>query len=146
MKTALCGLMVLAFAAASASAQAQAAAGNDATAAKTAVTADVPDITVADLKKAMADQAVTLLDCNGSASYAKGHLPGAIDFDAAKANLAKLLPADKDTLIVAYCGGPKCLAYKAGVQAAQQLGYTNVKHFSGGLSGWKGAGENLETK
>ena len=146
MKTALCGLMVLAFAAASASAQAQAAAGNDATAAKTAVTADVPDITVADLKKAMADQAVTLLDCNGSASYAKGHLPGAIDFDAAKANLAKLLPADKGTLIVAYCGGPKCLAYKQGIEAARKLGYSKLKHYSGGLSGWRKAEEKLEKK
>lgn len=106
----------------------------------------VADISIEELKKAIADKAVLLLDCNGSDTYAKGHLPGAFDFEANEKDLAKLLPADKSALIVAYCGSPKCLAYKGGVKAAQTLGYTNVKHFSGGLSGWKTAGEPLESK
>ena len=45
----------------------------------------VPDISLVDLKQAIADKAVTLLDCNGSKSYANGHIPGAIDFEGAKA-------------------------------------------------------------
>jgi len=105
----------------------------------------VPDISLANLKQAMADKAVVLIDCNGSASYAKGHIPGAIDFETAKTDLAKRLPADKAGLIVAYCGGPKCRAYTAGADAAKMLGYTNVKHFSGGISGWKDAGEKVAT-
>jgi rhodanese-related sulfurtransferase len=105
----------------------------------------VPDISLADLKQAIADKSVTLLDCNGSKSYAKGHIPGAIDFEGTKADLAKRLPADKTALVVAYCGGPQCLAYKAGAEAATELGYVNVKHFAGGISGWKDAGEKCET-
>jgi len=101
------------------------------------------DISLADLKKALANNAVVLLDCNGSQTYAKGHLPGAIDFEASEGKLATLLPADKGALIVAYCGSPRCLAYRGGVNAARKLGYTNIKHFSGGLSGWKAAGEAL---
>jgi len=54
------------------------------------------------------------------------------------------LPADKAALVVAYCGGPKCMAYQAGADAAMKLGYTNVKHFPGGISGWKKAGEKCE--
>ena len=108
--------------------------------------AETADITVAELKQAIADKKVTLLDCNGSESYEKGHLPGAIDFSAAGDKLATMLPADKAMMIVAYCGGPKCLAYRAGVAAARKLGYTNIKHFSGGLSGWKKAGEKLQGK
>jgi rhodanese-related sulfurtransferase len=104
-----------------------------------------PDISLADLKQAIADKAVVLLDCNGSKSYAKGHIPGAIDFEVAKTDLAKMMPADKAALVVAYCGGPKCMAYKAGAEAAMKLGYTNVKHFSRGISGWKDAGEKCET-
>ena len=104
-----------------------------------------PDISLADLKQAMADKTVTLLDCNGSQSYAKGHIPGAIDFESGKAGLAKRLPKDKAALVVAYCGGPKCMAYKAGAGAAIKLGYTNVRHFSGGISGWNDAGEKSET-
>lgn len=105
---------------------------------------ETPDITVADLKTAIAEKKVTLVDCNGTESYAKGHLPGALDFTAAGENLAKLLPEDKAMLVVAYCGGPKCKAYKAGVAAVKKLGYTNIKYFSGGLSGWQEAGEALE--
>ena len=60
-------------------------------------------------------------------------------------DLAKSLPADKAALVVAYCGSEKCSAYKAGVDAATKLGYTNVKHFSGGLAGWTKAGEKLAT-
>ncbi len=105
----------------------------------------VPDISLADLKQAMADKAVTLLDCNGSKVYAGGHIPGAIDFEGAKKDLEKRLPADKAALVVAYCGGPMCMAYKAGAKAVKKLGYTNVKHFSGGTAGWKDAGEKFES-
>ena len=104
----------------------------------------VPDISVEDLKKAIADKKVLLIDCNGSKSYANGHIPGAINFEAVKDDIAKVLPKDKAALVVAYCGGPKCGAYKAGVDAATKQGYTNVKHFSGGTSGWKEAGEDFE--
>ncbi len=105
---------------------------------------DAPDISLADLKQAMTDKQVCLIDCNGSASYASGHIPGAIDFEANKTDLQKMLPADKSSLLVAYCGGPKCLAYRAGAAAAARLGYTNIRHFSGGLSGWEKAGGKLE--
>lgn len=100
-------------------------------------------IAVADLKQAIADKKATLLDANGSESFLKGHLPGAIDFAANKDDLAKVLPSEKDALIVAYCGGPKCGAWKSAAAAAAKLGYTNVQHFAGGLSGWKEAGETL---
>jgi rhodanese-related sulfurtransferase len=81
---------------------------------------------------------------NGSESYEKGHIPTAIDFDAAEAKLKETLPADKDALIVAYCGGPKCSAYRQAANAAQKLGYKNVKHLSAGISGWKEAGEKTQ--
>ncbi len=102
------------------------------------------DMAIADLKSAIAGKTVLLIDANGSASYAKGHLPGAIDFAAHKDDLAKALPADKAALIVAYCGGPQCGAWKSAAGAVAKLGYTNIKHFSGGISGWQEAGEKLE--
>ncbi len=106
--------------------------------------AEYPDISIDDLKKAISEGKVTVIDVNGSASYAKGRVPGAIDFAANKDNLAAKLPEDKSTLVVAYCGGPSCSAYKAAAKKAEELGYTNVKHLSAGISGWKNAGESLE--
>lgn len=104
----------------------------------------VPDISHEDLKAAIASGKVALIDVNGTDTYKEGHIPGAIDFDANEETLAKLLPADKSTLVVAYCGNEKCGAYKQGVTAAQKLGYTNVQHYSKGIAGWKKAGEPTE--
>jgi rhodanese-related sulfurtransferase len=105
---------------------------------------EYPDISIAELKEAIAEKKVAVIDVNGTSSWEKGHVPGAIDFGTKKAELATLLPEDKATLIVAYCGGPTCGAYKAAAKAAEDLGYTNVKHLSAGISGWLQAGEATE--
>ena len=108
--------------------------------------AQYPDITINELKSVMADKKVTLLDANGTETWQKGHIPGAIDFSVAAGKLASVLPKDKNALVVAYCGGPKCRAYEAAAKAAEKLGYTNVKHLTAGISGWKEAGEKTEAR
>ncbi|MBN9691998.1 MAG: rhodanese-like domain-containing protein [Verrucomicrobia bacterium] len=104
-----------------------------------------PNISTDELKQAITAKKVVLLDVNGTESWQEGHIPGALDFDKVEGKLAKMLPADKDTLIVAYCGNERCTAYKAGATAAKKLGYTNVKHYSKGISGWKKAGEKTDS-
>src|SRR4051812_48131569 len=86
-----------------------------------------PDISHDELKSAIDHKSVTLLDVNGSETYAKGHIPGAIDFTKAKTEIAAKLPKDKNALIVAYCANENCSAYQQGAKAAKELGYTNVK-------------------
>ncbi|MDP0491363.1 MAG: rhodanese-like domain-containing protein [Verrucomicrobiota bacterium JB023] len=103
-----------------------------------------PDISIEELDKAIKsqDKKVVVIDVNGSKSYKKGHIPTAIDFAATK-DIAEALPSDKSTLIVAYCGGPKCGAYMKAAKKAESLGYTNVAHLSAGISGWKEAGKKI---
>jgi rhodanese-related sulfurtransferase len=113
-------------------------------AADAAAPAKIADISLADLKTAIAAGKVSLIDVNGTESYVAGHIPGAIDFTVNKDKLAALLPADKAALVVAYCGNEHCGAYKSGAKAAIALGYTNVKHFAPGIAGWKSAGEATE--
>jgi len=110
-----------------------------------AAAGEYADISVNDLEKAIKAGKVTVIDVNGAKSFQKGHIPGAIAFKNADTLKGKL-PKDKDALIVAYCGGPKCSAYKRGASAAEKLGYTNIKHLSAGISGWKSAGKKLEKK
>jgi rhodanese-related sulfurtransferase len=105
---------------------------------------EYPDIKIPELKSAIAAKKVTLLDANGTESWQKGHIPGAIDFEANKGKLASLLPKDKSALVVAYCGGPKCGAYQAAAKAAEKLGYTNIRRLTAGISGWQEARETME--
>ena len=105
---------------------------------------EYPDISITELKSAIAAKKVTLIDANGSDSYKSGHIPGAIDFQSQKADLSTKLPTDKGALVVAYCANPSCGAYAAAAKMATKLGYTNVKHLSAGIMGWKDAGAPLE--
>lgn len=105
---------------------------------------EFPDISINELKKAIAEKKVTVIDVNGTESWQKGHIPSAIDFETNEEKLAKMLPQDKNALVVAYCGGPKCMAYKQAANVAAKLGYKNVKHLSAGISGWKDAGEKTD--
>jgi rhodanese-related sulfurtransferase len=110
------------------------------------IAGEYPDVSIKDLKKSIEKKEVTVIDVNGTESWEKSHIPGAIDFESNEEKLASLLPKDKNALIVAYCGGPKCMAYKQAAKKAEALGYKNVKHLSAGISGWKEAGEKTEKK
>lgn len=105
--------------------------------------AEFPDISIKELDKAIKDKKVFVIDVNGSKSFAKGHVPSAVDFQSSS-DLAKVLPKDKKALVVAYCGGPRCSAYKRAAKEAKKLGYTNVRHLSAGISGWLQAGMKTE--
>jgi rhodanese-related sulfurtransferase len=59
---------------------------------------EYPDISINELKTAIQQKKVTVIDANGSESYKSGHVPGAIDFQAEKADLASKLPSDKGAL------------------------------------------------
>ena len=105
---------------------------------------EYPDVTIPEVKKAIAEGKATIIDVNGAQSYQKGHVPGALNFAEVGKDLASKLPSDKNALIVAYCGGPSCNAYTKAANAAKALGYTNVKHMSAGISGWLQAGEKTD--
>jgi len=105
---------------------------------------EYPDITIKELKPLIASKKVTLIDVNGTESWQEGHIPGAIDFVSNREKIASSLPKDKNALIVAYCGNPRCKAYLQGASTAEKLGYKNIKHLTAGISGWKDAGEKTE--
>lgn len=102
------------------------------------------DLSIKEVKALSESKKGVIIDVNGTESYNKGHVPGALNFAAVKSDLASVLPKDKNTPIVAYCGNPRCQAYQAAAKAATKLGYKNVKHMSAGIAGWKEAGEKME--
>lgn len=105
---------------------------------------EFPDISISEVKALAASKKAVIIDVNGTESFEKGHVPGALDFYAIKDKLSTVLPADKNALVIAYCGNPKCKAYQGAAKAAEKLGYKNVKHMSAGISGWTKAGAPTE--
>jgi rhodanese-related sulfurtransferase len=103
-----------------------------------------PEVSLDELKSLVAKKGATLIDANGEKMYKEGHVPGAIHFESSKAKLATVLPADKNALVVAYCGGPLCTAWEDAAKEIKALGYKNVKHFKGGIKEWKSSGQTIE--
>ncbi|MBC3908617.1 rhodanese-like domain-containing protein [Undibacterium umbellatum] len=86
-----------------------------------------------------------LLDVRSPESYAKGHVPGAINLLRGKIIASKLASYPPDTLFVTYCAGPHCNgATKAAIRLAQ-LGRP-VKIMIGGITGWLDEGFSLTTE
>jgi len=102
------------------------------------------DISIQEVKAAAAAKTAVIIDANSPDSYKAGHVPGALSFADVKDHLAAKLPADKNTLIIAYCGNPHCPAYLRAAKAAAKLGYKNIKHMSAGIDGWRSA--NMPTE
>ncbi|MCT4626198.1 rhodanese-like domain-containing protein [Halodesulfovibrio sp.] len=90
------------------------------------------------------------------ASYKKNHIPGAKQIlfpipdmetwdtketaGKTQADFEALLGADKDRMLVFYCGFVKCTRSHNGAAWARKLGYTNVYRHPGGIKAWKEAG------
>lgn len=80
-------------------------------------------------------------------SYKKEHVPGAVQFefpkeevanldDKTKAAFQKMLGSNKDRLIVIYCGFTKCGRSHNGAMWAIKMGYKNVYRYPGGIKAW----------
>jgi rhodanese-related sulfurtransferase len=72
------------------------------------------------------------------AKYDKGHIPGAVSIpDSQFDKMVDKLPANKDALLIYYCGGLKCpLSHKSAFKA-EKIGYTNVNVFAEGFPKYK---------
>ncbi len=105
---------------------------------------EIPDISSQGLKGVVASGQATLLDISGPASFQAGHIPGAIDFVTNKDSLDAHLPPDPNSLIIIYCHREACPDYTSAAAAVMDLGYTNVKFYEPGLTGWIKAGGAVE--
>jgi rhodanese-related sulfurtransferase len=86
---------------------------------------------------------VMILDANGAKIRKNfGVIPGAKLLDSASEyKVAEVLPADKTTKLVFYCGGKMCTASHAAAERAAQNGYSDVNVMADGIKGWLKAGK-----
>jgi rhodanese-related sulfurtransferase len=107
----------------------------------------LPTITAAELlSRIEKGDRFVLVDALAPMVYAHSHLPGAINLPPSgldPARVARRIP-DPQIEIVVYCSSPDCDDSVATAQRLQELGYTNVRHYTGGKNDWRDAGLPLE--
>ena len=105
---------------------------------------NVGAVTVEYIKKIVSSgkSKVVLIDSRPKKrKYDKGHIPGAISIpDSEFEKKMAMLPEDKSTPLIFYCGGLKCKLSMKSSKKALAAGYTNVRYFPTGFPSWKKAG------
>ena len=104
--------------------------------------ATVENVSLAELKRGLADGSILLVDVREPNEYAAGHIPGAILNPLQRFNPAAL-PQEAGKRVVLSCrSGVRSL--KA-LELAQASGRKDVRaHYSDGMQGWQAAGEPVE--
>src|SRR4029453_1172450 len=87
----------------------------------------------------------TLVDALAPMSYARSHLPGAINLppDWVDERGPRRIP-DLATPVVVYCASSTCDASVSVGLRLTELGYRNVRHYLEGKRDWEEAGPPLE--
>jgi rhodanese-related sulfurtransferase len=86
----------------------------------------------------LASPKMVIIDSRHAEEFAKGHIEGAInllDTDTSPEILARHL-AGKDTPVLLYCNGERCLRSSNAAKTAVNAGYKKVYWFRGGWMEW----------
>ncbi|CAI3787962.1 Thiosulfate sulfurtransferase GlpE [Pseudomonas sp. MM227] len=83
-----------------------------------------------------------LVDVRGTAAFANGHVPGAVNLPTKTITTERLAEFPADSLFVVYCAGPHCNGVHRAAARIAQLGYA-VKEMIGGVTGWLDEGLSL---
>ncbi len=84
------------------------------------------------------DKIALVVDSRPINKYNNGTVPGALSIPWPHFEKMKgLLPADKKTELIFFCGGFKCPLSHKSAAAARKMGYTNVRVYAEGYPAWK---------
>ena len=88
---------------------------------------------------------VAVFDANSdSTRKASGIIPAATLLPSSSAYELSLLPSDKDTKLIFYCGSERCSASDTAASRATENGYSDVCVLRAGIKGWKDAGKTTK--
>lgn len=102
----------------------------------------VRQVSIPEAEQLFMEPGVRIFDVNTLELWAEGYIPGAVFFNVG--NWKKLLPKDKNTLIVFYCANRLCSSSQIAAYETMKLGYTNVWQMPDGIYGWKLSGRQVE--
>ena len=109
-----------------------------------------PEVTTAELRAALADSRVVVLDARPAEEYAVSHIPGARSVPGkpglsaalytADANEARRMVPDTATPVIVYCNGLFCGRSKRFAAELLKAGYTSVRRYQLGIPAWRALG------
>ncbi|MBV8137633.1 MAG: hypothetical protein JO121_18695 [Deltaproteobacteria bacterium] len=110
---------------------------------------DADTISLDQFRGVVGDHKTIILDARAAPFYQQGHIPDALnlsrdDFAADYRRLRPTLDASKDKSIVVYCSGGDCHDSRMVASALLSLGFSQVRIFTAGWSGWTEAGLPVE--
>ena len=79
-----------------------------------------------------------IIDSRKKTEYLKGHIEGAVSIlntEMTVQDLEQIVP-DRDSAILFYCNGIRCLRSSDAIRKARSWGYTNLIWFRGGWKEW----------
>ncbi len=101
----------------------------------------LPPVELDELRAAIEDPDVIVIDAQGAGGYEREHIDGAIDFAIDHVNeLAAQHIERLDQRVILYCTDADCLGSEFVGTLLVQAGYSNVGRFAPGVAGWRAAG------
>ena len=115
-----------------------------------------PEMSTAELRAALTESSVIVLDARPYEEYAVSHIPGARAvpakpgttpalYVADAAEIAKTIP-DKSQPLILYCNGLFCGRSERFADDLTKLGYRNVRRYQLGAPGWRALGGVMQVE
>jgi len=98
------------------------------------------DVAHDELQKALSEGGVTIVDVREPHEFAGGHIPGAINLPLSRFRPDEI-PAGKPPVLICQAGARSGTA----LRQAHAAGATHVRHYPGGMNGWRARGGEVAT-
>lgn len=106
----------------------------------------LPPVDIEELRRALEDPEVVVIDAQGEGGFERAHLPGAVDVSLDDViSQAERMVGESSRRVVVYCTDLRCLGSEFVGTQLVEAGYTNVARFPGGVAEWREAGMPIET-
>ena len=101
--------------------------------------ADPGEIAHDDLAEALKSRSCMLVDVREPHEFSAGHVPGSVNHPLSRFDPHRL-PAGKPVVLICRSGARSASA----LSRARAAGLTAVRHYPGGVTGWRSAGGQLD--